>query len=379
MKLIMTYPTMEARGGGVTASIGLACALADIVDEVTIVSSGPPSGPLADLAAAHPRVHLELGLNWGPAELRWISIASVCRRILGRRRHDAVLSWGMELVPLVTICRRHNVLYAPIAANMYREWRSGRYHGVRLRSGPPNLLLLNHAMKRCDVVLAVSRATEAQLRYGLGIDRTAVITHGVPQSLLRLPRAKRTGASRRVLFFGSWAPVKGLEDAIEAVALVQRISEAQVELRIAGWGDRHAVSERLLIHGVRRAVILGSLEPDEIAHELRHADVALLPSRAEPFGLSIAEAMAAAVPVVSYAIDNVLDTVGHAKAGWLVDCGDRRALAHALLESLAGNEGKRRGEAGRAFAREHFRWDLAAHQVLQALDHASQRKMSQAL
>lgn len=87
------------------------------------------------------------------------------------------------------------------------------------------------------------------------------------------------------------------------------------------------------------------------------ADVVVLPSRHEPFGVVLLEAWAAGRAVVASAVGGIPGFVEHERTGLLVPPGDDKALAAALHRALADPDLRRSlGEAGRAEARARFDW-----------------------
>jgi glycosyltransferase involved in cell wall biosynthesis len=92
---------------------------------------------------------------------------------------------------------------------------------------------------------------------------------------------------------------------------------------------------------------------------MKAADVLVLPSYREGFGLVIIEAGACSVPVVAYRIDGVIDAVIESRTGVLVDCGNIKNLSEALL-ALAENPCRRieLGRQSRERVAEHFRSDV---------------------
>ena len=93
---------------------------------------------------------------------------------------------------------------------------------------------------------------------------------------------------------------------------------------------------------------------------MRHLDVLVAPSRQEPFGTVLAEAMAAGTPVVATRVGGLAEVVADGVTGRLVTPGDPAELAAAVLEVLADRE--RMGAAARAHAQQ-FGADAYADRV----------------
>jgi glycosyltransferase involved in cell wall biosynthesis len=88
---------------------------------------------------------------------------------------------------------------------------------------------------------------------------------------------------------------------------------------------------------------------------MRAFDLLIVNSRREPFGLTIVEAMLSGTPVLAAAVDGIPEIVRHGESGWLVEAGDRRSLAQAML-MLLQNQALRRNliENGRREAIARF-------------------------
>jgi len=118
---------------------------------------------------------------------------------------------------------------------------------------------------------------------------------------------------------------------------------------------------------------LGWVPHDELLRLYERAAVVVCPSLREGFGVSCAEAMAHARPVVASAIGGLRDLVVDGETGLLVPPGEVAALRGAL-ERLLGDADLRRklGAAARARAAEHFSWDRAVSLTVTAYENALQ-------
>ncbi|MEO0395374.1 MAG: hormogonium polysaccharide biosynthesis glycosyltransferase HpsP [Cyanobacteria bacterium P01_A01_bin.137] len=111
--------------------------------------------------------------------------------------------------------------------------------------------------------------------------------------------------------------------------------------------------------------ITGFVSGDLKAHILQAADVFVLPSYYENFGIAVAEAMMAGKPVVISDQVHIWQDIETSKSGWVTTC-DQGTLTQKLTEALAdAAEREQRGENGRVFARENYGWDAIATRMIE--------------
>ncbi len=145
--------------------------------------------------------------------------------------------------------------------------------------------------------------------------------------------APSTGIDIRLLTVGRLHPIKGIEVCVEALA---RLDDLPVKLRIVGGGELPAEYEEFLRDRVRelgvedRVEFVGALPPESLAREYALADAFVLGSFYEAFGLVVAEAMAAGVPVVVTSVGGLPHVVADGSAGMLVPPGDPDSMAAAV-------------------------------------------------
>lgn len=167
-------------------------------------------------------------------------------------------------------------------------------------------------------------------------------------------------------FVGRLAPEKGVETLVGAMCHLAARGNP-VDLVVAGDGPRRRFVKNFIDHGEggSRCRLLGDV--GDVRGVLSAADMLVMPSRWEGFGLAAAEAMAASLPVVASDVAGLRDVVLPHRTGLLVPCGDVVALAEAV-ERLAGDKAlrDRLGRAGRQRVIEHFGIDatIAAHEQL---------------
>ena len=164
-------------------------------------------------------------------------------------------------------------------------------------------------------------------------------------------------SERRILFLSRIDPKKGLEILLEAFAQLQK-EGMDARLLVAGAGDGDYVDKLKLTSdrlGLRNAIEwLGHADEQEKIRLLELSDVFVLPSFSENFGVSVVEAMLAALPVVVTTEVGVADDIAANRAGLVVE-PDSAALSEALRtiledETLARELGRR----GQHLAAEKF-------------------------
>jgi len=97
----------------------------------------------------------------------------------------------------------------------------------------------------------------------------------------------------------------------------------------------------------------------------RDADVFVLPSYTENFGIAVVEAMASGLPVVISNKINIWREVAEARAGLVVNC-DVHEISNALLTLLVDPiRGKEMGKRGRRLVEKRFTWETVGEQMVQ--------------
>ncbi|MEM1013566.1 MAG: glycosyltransferase family 4 protein [Planctomycetota bacterium] len=176
------------------------------------------------------------------------------------------------------------------------------------------------------IVPSPSVADVARSRAGVAADRVHVIPNGVDEAtVVDQPKpARDAGSPLCVVFFGRFDPVKRVPMLIDAVRQVENVT-----LDVFGDGPERSRIEQAA-SGSNRVHIHGWADKDVA---LADADVLVLPSEAEGFGLVLIEAMAAGVPVIGADAPGIRDVIRHDDTGLLFDlAGARRPT---LTETLS--------------------------------------------
>lgn len=182
-------------------------------------------------------------------------------------------------------------------------------------------------------------------------------------------RALGWGDKPLMLFVGRIQPLKGVDVAVNALA---KLKNSDTELMIVGgasgaFGSSESAHVRKLIADLHLTNRVHFVEPQPhhlLSTYYRAADVVLVPSRSESFGLVALEAAACGIPVVASAVGGLLNLVEHQRTGFLVK--DRNPeefakyvdllLADPLLGLTIGNRAAHRAK--------NYSWSATANSVI---------------
>lgn len=219
--------------------------------------------------------------------------------------------------------------------------------GAARRLGLPTLAKTHNYVdlkyyRAIDCLVPTTRAQEAYL-----------VEHGIaPERLRRIPNFSRQPAAHvadrplssplRLLALGRLVEKKGFDVLLDALdQLAAREPAAALELVIAGDGPLRAALEARAQRLPRTASVRFTGWIEAVAPLFARADLFVLPSRDEPFGIVVLEAMAAGIPIVATRTAGPLEVLD-ADTAQLVPIGDAAALAAAIAAFRADPSAARR-------------------------------------
>ncbi|HEV8582376.1 MAG TPA: N-acetyl-alpha-D-glucosaminyl L-malate synthase BshA [Thermoanaerobaculia bacterium] len=354
---ISCYPTYG--GSGIVAT-ELAMALAEGGDEVHVISYALPSrlSFLNSRTFFHEVVTPTYPLfdNFPPYSL------ALSTKMVEVARH----------APL-DVLHVHYAIPNAVSAVMARQIVSPQplpvvttLHGtdVTLVGNDPNYLETTRwGIVESDAVTAVSESLRRTTVEQLGISNQIDV---VPNFIdpARFEQARESPGARRwarpgerlLVHISNFRPVKRVMDVIAVFERVQRRVPSRLIL-VGDGPDRGKVEQYCREHHICGAIsFIGSLPL--IEEVLVGADVFLLPSESESFGLAALEAMSCEVPVIATNAGGLPEVVVHGETGFLCPVGDVEGMAAAALRLLSDEDLRRRfGEASRRRAVEQFSQD----------------------
>ena len=176
------------------------------------------------------------------------------------------------------------------------------------------------------------------------------------------PPTAPSGSACRLAYLGRLVRRKGVDVLIAAMSLIAARFPL-LRLAIAGEGEEHpALEAQVADLGLdARIDFVGALPHSAVYRFLAEADVVVMPSRIEPFGMVALEAAQMARPVVASAVQGLPEVIIDGETGLLVRPDDAPALAEAIASLLTDPVRARAlGAAGRRRAEVKFAWDFYA-------------------
>jgi glycosyltransferase involved in cell wall biosynthesis len=202
---------------------------------------------------------------------------------------------------------------------------------------PPSASLLEterEALSAAAAVVCTSRWTRDWLAsaYGLPHERLHVVPPGTEKGTL----AEGSSTGHRLLSVGAITPVKGHDVLVAALSSLAELTWTWT-LVGASVDPSHASTLWSTLHGAElddRVTLAGALTGPALSAAYAAADLVVLPSRHETYGMVASEALARGVPVLASDVGGVREALGTPLPGLLVLPDDPSALAAALRSWL---------------------------------------------
>lgn len=176
-----------------------------------------------------------------------------------------------------------------------------------------------------------------------------------------------------LLYAGRYTEVKRLGLLVRAFARAQRQTRRRAALVVVGghpgeYEGEHPL-DAIAASGARDVFLAGWHEHARLAQFFNAADVQVLASTREQFGLVLVEGMACGLPAIAVDRHGPAEIVRDGETGWLIEPDDERSLAEAMRAAIDDpGERARRGAAARRAALECWSWRSLAGSVAELFD-----------
>jgi D-inositol-3-phosphate glycosyltransferase len=229
--------------------------------------------------------------------------------------------------------------------------------------------------RKCDRILVTTDKERGHLvqHYGACPETIGVVPCGVNLNLFRpldkIAARKQLGFAQDesvVLFVGRFAPLKGIDRLLEAMARLKH--HQRLRLVIVG-GDGNNAPESQRLQGLSRGLsiqdsvnFVGRIEQSMLPPYYSAADVLVVPSHYESFGLVALESLASGTPVVATRVGAMESILREGETGHVVNNGSPRLLANGIETFISGSNGLSADEVRASVLR--FSWANVASAMI---------------
>ncbi len=305
--------------------------------------------------------------------------------------------WNMGLHRCAVVCRRWGIKYVIAPRGMLEPWSLQQKW---LKKRIARWLYQDRDLKYAAALHATAESEAEQFRK-LGFKNPIIVSPNgvnVPRESLVVSRKSLVGeAKRRVLFVSRMHPKKGVMELVEAWGRLvispessvisrwvcelvytvngdfEREYEAKVKKHILELGMSYqdkdgTIHSSLSPSSLPNFIFTGALDDDRKWAAYTRADLFVLPTYSENFGIVVAEALWAGVPVITTK-GTPWHELEERKCGWWIDTGVE-PLVKALEVAMALSDVERRdmGERGRKLVEEKYTWDAVVKTMVKGYE-----------
>jgi len=269
------------------------------------------------------------------------------------------------------IIHAHHVWITPYVASETGLPYVISVHGTDLmgfRDGPRYHDMALTAAEKAFGLIAISHqvSDDAIAAYNVSEDKMHLIANGFDVDIFKvIPGATKAAVlpefglpdnnAPMVSFVGKYTDFKGIDVLLRAAAIYEKALPG-VQTVLVGhgqlWDEMHELHDELGLAGVH---FIGQQPQPKVARVYNAADVSIVPSRIEPFGLVAVEALACGTPVVATNAGGLPDFIND-QVGSLVPVGDHEALAQAIINEIEAGSKQTKGVFAAEYALEDYSW-----------------------
>ena len=327
MNILHVVSSIDISGGGLSKSVSdLALNQAIQGQKVTILTNVSKNPYLKE--SLHPNLKLVF--------VKEKQFKMVLNRLVVNEKFDLLHGhgiWQMPVHEMAQIAKRTGIPYVIAPHGMLEPWplNAGKWKKKLALA-----LYQRNDLARANCIRATAQMEAENIRK-LGFKNPiAVIPNGIDIRDFPLPEKKQKQQKLTILFLSRIHPKKGIELLIEAWQILDKSLRQSWQVEIAGNGDESYINSlQQLINKselTEEIKIIGSQFGTDKLKTYQQADLFVLPTYSENFGIVVAEAMACGIPVITTK-GTPWEELNTFNAGWWIDIGVE-PLAEALKQAM---------------------------------------------
>jgi N-acetyl-alpha-D-glucosaminyl L-malate synthase BshA len=227
-------------------------------------------------------------------------------------------------------------------------------------------------LRNADAAIALTQDMKREMQKIWNRD-IFVIPNGIDlERFDNLPRdemrakLQATADDRLILFVGRFRPEKGVKYLIKAMAILRQ-SDQSARLLLVGEGPEEESLKRLVrkLNLESYLEFVGQIQNEEVPRYMAAADILVLPSLSESFGIVVLEAMASGLPVVATRVGGLPEIIEDGRNGFLVKPKNSEQIAERLLLLLGNDELRARISGNNRDKAKGYSWEMVTARLEQ--------------
>lgn len=273
--------------------------------------------------------------------------------------------WSPKLHQVAVACRRAGVPYVVSPRGMLDPW------ALSVKKWKKRIARWLYQDRDLQDAAAFHATAELEAEHvrELGFRQPIIIAPNAVELQEKMPDWHRNGKIKTAIFLSRLHPGKGLLTLAESWAKVRPQGWKMVVVGPDDYGHKQEVVAKLEELGIKDEwEFVGMVGDEEKWEYYRQADLLIHPSVSENFGITIAEGLAAGLPVICTKGAPWKDIEEH-KCGWWIDIGVE-TLVQALKEAmfLSDKDRQAMGERGQKLITEKYTWDAVAEKMIKGYE-----------
>ncbi|HKL12434.1 MAG TPA: glycosyltransferase family 4 protein [Halanaerobiales bacterium] len=190
------------------------------------------------------------------------------------------------------------------------------------------------------------------------LDKLNVLSNYINKDLTELDDIKL------INFTGKLTDFKGVDLLLKAAEIYEKEFDNVITLIIGDGELREQLKQLKEDLNLESVFFLGNLPQETVAELYSIANITIIPSRVEPFGLVALESLACGTPVIASKAGGLQDFVNN-KVGRFFPMNDYHALSKEIIDALKNDEKSKKGEKASEYALSNYSWNRVIDELLE--------------